>query len=238
MNNNHIPRFLKLPFKFDEHLLKRDLETIEESWTPHFVKKNYTGEWTSLALYSNTGNARDIIAMPAESGPIQETTLLQSCPYLQEVVSHFKCPFQSVRLMKLTVGSEIKEHTDYNLGYEDGCFRLHIPITTHSEVEFMLDGNRLDMKPGECWYTNVNFRHSVANRGLTDRVHLVIDGEKNDWSDQIFYSLAPKESYEKKQAKYSIETLESMIKSLEEFEDEAAPQLIEDLKKELESRKK
>jgi hypothetical protein len=37
------------------------------------------------------------------------------------------------------------------------------------------------MNEGECWYLNVNFPHKVANRGATDRVHLVIDCAVDDW---------------------------------------------------------
>ena len=42
------------------------------------------------------------------------------------------------------------------------------------------------MKEGECWYINANLRHSVANHGGTDRIHLVIDCTVNGWLTNIF----------------------------------------------------
>ena len=106
-------------------------------------------------------------------------------------MSNFDCPYFATRC-----SAEIKPHRDYALGYEDGNFRLHIPIVTNSKVQFILDGAELTMLPGECWYTNVNYVHSVANLGESDRYHLVIDGERNEWSDELFFSLASEESFQ------------------------------------------
>jgi hypothetical protein len=73
---------------------------------------------------------------------------------------------------------------------------------------------RLEMLAGECWYTNVNFVHSVANKSSQDRIHLVIDGERNDWSDQLFFSLAPKEGFNLSDAEFSLVTKRRMIEEL------------------------
>jgi hypothetical protein len=83
--------------------------------------------------------------------------------------------------MKLTPGSVIKEHRDYDLAMEEGAARLHIPVQTNPGVEFMLNGLPVAMAPGECWYLRLSDPHRVANRGETDRVHLVIDCRVNDW---------------------------------------------------------
>jgi aspartyl/asparaginyl beta-hydroxylase (cupin superfamily) len=90
--------------------------------------------------------------------------------------------------MRLKAGSSIREHRDYQLGFEDGEVRLHIPVVTNTEVEFVLDGVRSDMKEGECWYHNFNLPHRVANRGTVDRVHLVLDCVVNDWLREMLLS--------------------------------------------------
>jgi hypothetical protein len=42
------------------------------------------------------------------------------------------------------------------------------------------------MAPGEAWYLRLSDPHSVANRGTTDRVHLVIDCVVDAWlTDQL-----------------------------------------------------
>jgi len=113
---------------------------------------------------------------------------------------------------------------------------MHIPITTNRDVSFILDGETLDMKPGECWYLNVNHVHSVSNNGKTDRVHLVIDGQRNDWSDDIFFSLASKESLletKDEEKRPDPEAIRSIIRELEKVRSPGAEQTIKTLRKQL-----
>jgi hypothetical protein len=42
------------------------------------------------------------------------------------------------------------------------------------------------MKPGEAWYLRLSDPHAVANRGSSDRVHLVLDLVVNDWLTGFF----------------------------------------------------
>jgi len=235
MKDQEITKYLKLPFQFNEAKLVRELALILEStWIPHYNKDGYEGSWKALSLYSNQGDESNIFAFGNRDSPIVETPLLKECLYVKEVIQQFKFPLLSVRLLKLGVGAEIKPHRDYELGYEDNNFRLHIPITTNSEVSFILDGQRVVMSPGECWYTNVNFVHSVANKGTTDRIHLVIDGERNEWSDALFFSLAPKESFTVVQEEnYSAETLKNIIEELKYIDEPATVALVEKLKQQL-----
>jgi len=228
-------RHLKLPFRFNEELLIKDLETVMKlSWTPHFNTSGYDGSWNSIALYAKDGDPANILAMQEPKVILEETPVMKLCPYFQEVLKQFKCPFLSVRLLKLDPGAYIKPHRDHELGYENYNFRLHIPITTHKEIEFILDGEPLQMLPGECWYTNVNYEHSVANKGTTSRVHLVIDGERNTWSDKLFFSLAPKKSFEKPlPPPPSQETIKRTIEELERMNTPVANQLIAQMKEQL-----
>jgi len=145
----------------------------------------------------------------------------------------FKFPILSARILKLEPGAEIKPHKDHELGYEDGNFRLHIPITTNDKVNFTLDNKLLKMLPGECWYTNVNYTHSVSNNGEVNRIHLVIDGKRNDWSDQLFFSLATKESFSNPKNAYSPETLKRIIEELKLNDSPCSKGLINELEKEL-----
>lgn len=228
-------KYLQLPFKFNPHKLEEDLTIILDSkWTPHFNTSNYTGEWNVISLYAIDGDATNIFAMQDTKAPLKETDILKRCKYLRSVINSFKCPILSARILRLGVGAEIKPHRDHELGYEDGNFRLHIPIITNPDVQFILDGDALIMSPGDCWYTNVNYVHSVKNSGDHDRIHLVIDGERNEWSDKLFFSLAPKDSFDAlPEQKPSIQTITRMIEELERQNSPAAKQMIKDLKKTL-----
>ncbi|HEY0003430.1 MAG TPA: aspartyl/asparaginyl beta-hydroxylase domain-containing protein [Pyrinomonadaceae bacterium] len=173
---------LKFPFIFDPLGLRADLEKISpDEWIPHFNRAYYEGEWSAAALRSIGGVSTQIYPDPAAQQPFADTQLLDRCPYLREVLQTFECPQQSVRLLRLRAGSSIREHKDYNLGFEDGEVRLHIPVRTDSAVEFFLAGERVLMNEGETWYLNFNLPHRVENRSTQDRVHLVIDCTVNDW---------------------------------------------------------
>ena len=90
------------------------------------------------------------------------------------------CEPTLVRLLSLGPGAEIAEHTDHELGYEFGEVRLHVPIITSPEVEFRVQGRRIEMRPGEVWYIDASRPHAVTNHGDRERIHLVLDCELND----------------------------------------------------------
>ncbi len=241
MKNQAITKHLQLPFQFDIKKLQTELAAILTSdWTPHFNTGGYTGNWNSIALYAQNGEASNISAMSTNIDiPLTETPILKKATYLKSVIQTFKTKLLSVRLLRLEVGAYIKPHRDYNGGYEDNIFRIHIPIITNPEVKFVLDNERLEMKEGQCWYTNVNYIHSVANDGRHDRVHLVIDGERNIWSDNLFFSLAPKESFFPKQAEpaYSLEVMEQMLFELKSMNSDGAILLVKDLESKIKTLK-
>jgi len=211
-------KYLQLPFVFDEQKLKQDLEIIfKGTWSPMLYKHNYEGGWKSVALYAPDGNAENIVAHGEKDNPLKPTPSLLECHYFQEVIDSFKAPLLSVRLLRLSVGSIVKPHKDYKMGYEDNNFRIHIPITTNDQVSFILDNEKLSLPPGECWYINANFTHSVSNFGKEDRVHLVIDLERNQWSDEVFFSLAPKESLVGEEGQMSAEAMKNLIAQFKRF---------------------
>lgn len=205
---------LQLPFIFEEEKLLHDLSlTVHYTWKAHFNRVNYRGDWKVVPLYAEGGNEDHIFAHVTVNNMLP-TGLLRKCTYFQEVINTFKCDVISARLLNLGAGAEIKPHTDHNLGYEDNQFRLHIPITTNEGVQFLLDGKQLPMRVGQCWYTNVNYIHSVKNTGTTDRIHLVLDLARNDWTDELFFSLAPQASFQKQEEVLSAEVLKQMIQEL------------------------
>ena len=112
--------------------------------------------------------------------------MLETSSYFAQVLSHFECPLLSVRLLSLAPGAVIKEHTDNSLSLEDGEVRLHVPLLTSPQVEFMLNGVQVRLAPGETWYLNVNLPHSVSNKGAEPRVHMVADCVVNDWLRELF----------------------------------------------------
>jgi len=182
-----IIKYLQLPFFFDADLLQQETDALSMMhWQPHYQVKHYEGEWNAIPLRSVDGKIDNIIISPEEKPNYVNTTFLDRSPYLQEVLQHFKCPLQAVRLLKLNAGSIIKEHRDAELNFEKGEIRLHVPVRTHADVEFVLDNERLDLKAGECWYMNFDLPHTINNKSNIDRIHLVVDALVNDWVKNIF----------------------------------------------------
>lgn len=175
----------KLPFGFDTELLKADLQfALSKDWAAHFNTNYYEGDWSGIALRSADGNPAQLYPDPSKTTFV-DTPVLAGCLYFQEVLATFKCPVESARLLRLSPGSTIVEHKDYNLSLEDGMVRIHIPICTNPRVEFFVDNERLVMEEGEAWYINFNLPHRVHNRSDKDRIHLVFDCVVNDWLSSL-----------------------------------------------------
>jgi len=183
-----VPDRLRLPLDFDPALLARDL-ALATGWINHHVRYNYVGQWQAIALRAPKDARHPIATINAFSptgAPFVDTPLLERCAYFQDVLGAFASPLGSVRLMRLSAGSTINEHFDDGLSFEDGRVRLHIPILTNADVDFRINGVRVDMAPGSSWYLRFADPHSVANRGNSDRVHLVIDAQVDDWLKSLF----------------------------------------------------
>lgn len=178
---------LRLPLNFDPVPLRAELSLIDATeWVAHFNQGIYEGEWSVAPLRSIGGNPEQIYPDPTRPDAFADTPLRARCPALSAALDAFQCPLQAARLLKLAAGAHIREHRDYQLAYEDGEVRVHIPILTNPAVEFVLAGEPVLMQPGEAWYLNFNLPHRIANRGATDRIHLVLDCVLNDWLKSQF----------------------------------------------------
>lgn len=175
------PDRVLLPFRFDVAGLESDaLGFSDDEWIPHFNTGYYDGDWSGVALRAS-GNSVSLYPDPHSSTGFTDTPALDRCPHVRKIVEELHCEKTSVRFLRLGPGAHVREHRDYGLEFALGEARLHIPIITGPGVEFVLDGIPIHMSPGDCWYVDVNRPHSVANPGDTNRIHLVIDCNVNDW---------------------------------------------------------
>jgi hypothetical protein len=219
--------FLKMPFALDGKQLQTDLEKcLELNWKDHFNPNDYSGDWKGIALRSASGNETDILSHP--DSVYSDTQLLKSCPYFSEIIQQLKCDLETIRLLRLAPGSVINEHRDRGTGYSFGNFRLHIVIRTDSNVVFKVDGEILPMKEGECWYADFDKPHSVENKSGKDRIHLIIDCVRNDWSDKLFAEAGY--DFTKENTGPDEATVSKMIEELERMDTETSRALIAQLK--------
>ena len=173
---------VKLALEFDAGRMKAELDALTaDAYVPHFNARYYQGDWSVLPLRSIGGAPAQIYPDPVKKDGWADTPYLERCPYIRALLHGFRCPLQSVRFLRLGPGSTIREHKDYNLSLEDGEIRLHIPVHTNPDVDFVVNGQRVEMRAGECWYHNFNLPHSVVNRGSAARVHLTLDCVVDEW---------------------------------------------------------
>jgi hypothetical protein len=176
----------RLPLRVDGGGLRADVEGLApQDWVPHFNSAGYEGDWSGAALRSVGGAAGRLYPDPAASTAFADTPLLARCPHTAAMLDALRCPLLAARFLRLGPGSQIKPHTDLDLGFEDGEVRLHVPVSSGAGVEFLLDGRPVEMVEGEIWYLDLNLRHSVVNRGTTPRVHLVVDCVVDGWLDGL-----------------------------------------------------
>ena len=176
----------RLPWHFDARRLQAEVDALTAAdWVPHFNTAYYRGDWSGAALRSVGGQAGRLYPDPTETAAYADTPLLARCPYTAEALQCLRCPLLAVRFLRLGPGSSIREHTDLNLGADDGEVRIHVPVSSGPGVEFLLDGRRVEMGEGEAWYLNLNLRHAVVNSGPAPRVHLVIDCVVDEWLGQV-----------------------------------------------------
>ena len=227
------PSSCQLPISFSTEKLQNDLVTCETNlWTPHFNTNRYEGKWTSISLRSHSGLETDILSFADKE--YKNTPLLESCPYFKEIMDWFECEKEAVRLLRLGPDSEIKEHVDNDTSYEDGFFRIHIPIVTNSEVYFYVDKELVPMKMGECWYANFQLPHSVQNKSSEPRIHLTLDCIRNDWSDELFSKMGFDVNFVHKK-QYSDEVKQHIIAELSRNPSETNAKIIAELQSQMNS---
>jgi len=184
-------KYLQFPFAFSVEKLCDELNALSAQWVLHFNKAHFDGEWSAIPLRSLNGTLGDIFPENRINSTFQDTILMEQCPYIKSILEHFPSEFKTIRLLKLAPGAIIKEHKDAELAYEYGEARIHIPILTNPDVEFYLDNERVDMKPGECWYMNFDLPHRIINKSATNRIHLVFDIVVNDRIREMFEGVTP-----------------------------------------------
>lgn len=97
-------------------------------------------------------------------------------PILNKILSLYpkNGVFVSVQIARLPAGAKIEEHIDRSQLLLHS-HRLHVPLVTYDEIDFIIDGERVDLKQDQLYEINNGVTHGVENYGDQDRLHLIID---------------------------------------------------------------
>ena len=173
------PAFSRLPVTVNLPLLLQALAAIEEArWQGHFNGAYYSGDWSGVALISASDALTEL--SPGQGRPLHRAPWSDDHRW-HEALRDWSLDIVSARLLRLGPGGRIHEHRDYDLGGPDADLRLHVPLLSAPEVDFWLDGQRIPMAVGECWFLDLSRPHRVENRSAQPRIHLVLDCRPGPW---------------------------------------------------------
>lgn len=166
--------------EFDVSLIKDKFKLLKEEWlldqsrqnmeypdrrNPHLYTNTYIVQ--DHSLHWNIGEKFDPALKDKDIYDMLRPIVLE----LQERVCGKAA---RVLLIKLEANKNVTEHTDSG-DYLNAVRRFHIPIITNENVFYTVNGEKINMKEGECWEINNRKPHSVDNNSNEDRIHLLID---------------------------------------------------------------
>lgn len=177
------PAYSRLPVNVDLPLLLQALAAIaDDAWRGHFNADYFSGDWSGVALVSAADALTEL--SPGRGEPVPRGPWLRDERW-QKGLRNLSVDIVSARLLRLGPGGKIHEHRDYDLDGPQADRRLHIPLLSPPNVDFWLDGQRMPMQVGECWFLDLARRHRVDNRDTSARVHLVLDCRPGAWLEQV-----------------------------------------------------
>ena len=171
---------LQLPFHFN---VEKILEEIHQ-----FNKEAYYDIYNTSVELKTLWSKHLIMPVggPYKAPEFLPNEALQKCPYLLTVLETFQCKKETFRIHTLDAKAHIRPHRDIGYCFEQGKIRLHIPLVTNDQVQLLVNNERINMQPGECWYCNFNEVHEVKNDSDQPRTHLIMDCVVNDWMKDVF----------------------------------------------------
>ena len=172
---------IKFDFQFDTEKILHELRTIEKSFNTIHSIKIKENDLKGLHLITPLSNGEK----DKRGFSYQITPELDKSPYLQSVLDTFQCDKFTFRIHNLVSKGRIELHRDTGSGLLSNIVRIHIPVTTNDDIYFYVDGKRVIMKNGECWFANITLPHEVENRSNNDRLQLMIDCDLNEWWKNI-----------------------------------------------------
>lgn len=83
------------------------------------------------------------------------------------------CDVYQRMLSVVMPGHVIEPHRDHQAPY--WLCRVHVPLTTNEQSEFIVDGQSHRMDVGMAYRVNTLAEHSVVNAGAAPRIHFMFD---------------------------------------------------------------
>lgn len=98
-------------------------------------------------------------------------------PVMNDIIARHYAPGGTIirsMVVRLPGGARIARHRDSHPSF-GVAHRIHVPLTTNSTVEFIVNGERVPPRPHFAFELNNHMLHQVTNRGTEHRIHLIFD---------------------------------------------------------------
>ena len=159
-------------------LIESVLALADEDWRAQQIRQNeyeVHRQTQSVVLVFTDGAGWPDIKVSKELG--WDTLAETAVPIMHEIIArHYPPGGTIIRAMaaRLPAGNIIKPHVDRHPSFHAG-HRIHLPLTTNARVRFMIDGRPFSLQVGEAYEINNQKKHSVMNKGATDRITFIFD---------------------------------------------------------------
>lgn len=109
--------------------------------------------------------------------------LMDQYPAMQKVIEYFRCPVRTVAYYRAEPGLRLHAHIDMSGHLGFNRLRFHVPVKTNPRAIMLMGGQRrpFHLGEGQLWALDTSHLHAVENNGDSERVHLMIEVEVNDW---------------------------------------------------------
>ena len=162
----------------DPEVAVKELRLIEKHYVPVVQHGPYhDGNWRSIPLFAANGDMQSD-ALDCDAN-YSKTEAIKLAPNLEAMIDAIPGEKKRVRLLSLPSGAKIYEHIDATDSVDSATCRLHLPKVTHDDVVVKINNSRMKWVPGNIYYGDFSFPHSVMNNSPINRVHLVIDVVNN-----------------------------------------------------------
>lgn len=120
--------------------------------------------------FEGVGDLRDADYNPKGYGPVDFKDWQPHTDYLQEIANELGIrEYGRVRLLLMA------PQTCYTFHHDPDAYRVHIPLWTHPNALFFVQGKMWHMELGYAYLMQVLHLHTAVNAGRMNRLHIVFD---------------------------------------------------------------
>jgi hypothetical protein len=189
---------LKLDLEIPHEAMASEAQALKDRFIRYRKDDGYDHhDWFSLPLYGlgldrpMSWDAYGYLSPREAAKDFSWTEIAEQCPV---TVDWLKNIFPSqrlgrVRFMLLKAGGFISRHRDSPYSIPDA---VNIALTNHPNcIWWWADGDRIDFKPGDAYAMNLSYEHSIENRSIEDRYHLIVHHHDStpEWKNMMIQAM-------------------------------------------------